>query len=123
MFIQMLEFAVNDLATSVFSEKVEITGNSYSTRDFIPISDLCEFINWSINGLTPKMNFSILNVTSGKATTIGELGEIIKKSYATICKKPITIKENHIKSFPVDPMIYPNQKKKLGFEISGKYTQ
>ena len=45
-----------------------------------------EFINWSINGLTPKMNFSILNVTSGKATTIGELGEIIKKAMRQFVK-------------------------------------
>ncbi len=111
--------ANNFCVKAVLSEEVEIMGNSLTTRDFIPIYALCDFIDWATTAFIPKMNFCILNITSGKAIKIIELAEIVKKSYSIVFNRKISVKQNTILSESIDPVIFSNKKlTNLGFHMS-----
>ena len=112
---------VNDLAQQILtSNKMIFRSSKYELRDFIPISDICNAINYEM-GRKEASNFDLFNLGSSKSMTLGELANLMAKSsreVLSIDPEIVFLKENDGTKF--DKLVFSNKRiLDLGFTISG----
>lgn len=87
---------VNDLCKNlVLFGDFQLRSNGCQVRDFIPISDFCEVIDFLLGLDFGVINNEIFNVASGWALTVSEMANEILKRYETLFnKKTESIRSN-----------------------------
>ena len=115
---------INEMVKKLIKNKrFNLRSSGYQKRDFIPVSEVCNVVNFFLNRQNKKkQNYEIYNISTGKSLSIRKIAGIVKKLLEKKSKSKFNI---YFKNYRENEKIYDytiNNNKLIKSGYKFKYT-